>query len=371
MSLVRYAADHVAALFVTVASILAVQLVLRGAGMGDSVLAFVTVILVASALARLLVSYFARRSFWRSVGRHIVREGPEGREAAGPLSMPDLVEEPHFLEGRLAWEAFDALAQDFRSRIDAVRSEGADYRTFVEAWVHEVKTPIAAARLMADNNPGALSSAMLRELGRIDGYVEQALYYARSGSLDRDYVVRELPLSQVVRDALRTHARSLIDRGVSVSAQGLDLVVFSDAKWVAFILGQLVENAAKYRAPTEGPGARGAVLTLRATRHDVGRARGARGRGQWDGHSRSRPPPRLRQGVRGREGPLAVLVAVHGHRTLPGQEALRQDGPARVHRVRVQLVDAGEHLLPHEPHALRGPDLLVGAPRLPSGVRLA
>ena len=65
MSLVRYAADHVAALFVTVASILAVQLVLRGAGMGDSVLAFVTVILVASALARLLVSYFARRSFWR------------------------------------------------------------------------------------------------------------------------------------------------------------------------------------------------------------------------------------------------------------------------------------------------------------------
>lgn len=272
MSLVRYAADHVAALFVTVVSILAVQLVLRGAGMGDSVLAFVTVILVASALARLLVSYFARRSFWRSVGRHIVREGPEGREAAGPLSMPDLVEEPHFLEGRLAWEAFDALAQDFRSRIDAVRSEGADYRTFVEAWVHEVKTPIAAARLMADNNPGALSSAMLRELGRIDGYVEQALYYARSGSLDRDYVVRELPLSQVVRDALRTHARSLIDRGVSVSAQGLDLVVFSDAKWVAFILGQLVENAAKYRAPMEGPGARGAVLTLRATRHDVGRA---------------------------------------------------------------------------------------------------
>ena len=120
-----------------------------------------------------------------------------------------------------------------------------------DVYKRQVKTPIAAARLVCDNNPGQASSTVSRELGRIDGYVEQALYYARSGSLDRDYVIRRVEVSALVHGAVRAHARSLIDQQVSVRTDGLDMMVFADAKWVAFVLGQLIENAAKYRAPRE------------------------------------------------------------------------------------------------------------------------
>lgn len=266
MSFFRYLRDRAVAIYITALSLLIVVLVLRGVGTEDSIVALVSGILLVAAVLRLLVGYVPRSEFWNL----LVASALVPHEAS-PLAVADLVDEPRFLEGQLAWEVMDALAQDYRARVDVIRAEGADYRDFVEAWVHEVKTPIAAARLVCDNNPGQASSTVSRELGRIDGYVEQALYYARSGSLDRDYVIRRVEVSALVHGAVRAHARSLIDQQVSVRTDGLDMMVFADVKWVAFVLGQLIENAAKYRAPREW-GRDEALLCFAAVRYDEGLA---------------------------------------------------------------------------------------------------
>ena len=92
-----------------------------------------------------------------------------------------------------------------------------------------------------------MADAMDAELGRIEGYVEQALYYARSTTLDRDFQVREVVLADVVRAALRRNARTLIDARVTPELGELGLTVSADPKWVEFMLGQLMGNAAKYR----------------------------------------------------------------------------------------------------------------------------
>ena len=104
------------------------------------------------------------------------------------------------------------------------------------------------------------------ELGRIEGYVEQALYYARSTTLDRDFQVREVELSDVVRAALRRNARTLIDARVTPELGELGLTVSADPKWVEFMLGQLMGNAAKYRRE----GAEAGHLRLWAERRQTG-----------------------------------------------------------------------------------------------------
>jgi signal transduction histidine kinase len=95
--------------------------------------------------------------------------------------------------------------------------------------------------------------AVSAELDRIDTYVDQALYYARSSSVDRDYVIRETSLETLVNDAVKAHARTLIERGVRISKGDLDETVLCDAKWMRFCLSQVIENAAKYPA-AEGEG---------------------------------------------------------------------------------------------------------------------
>ena len=56
-----------------------------------------------------------------------------------------------------------------------------------------------------------------------------------------------MSLRQLTADALKKNAPLLIESGARVRSEGLDRTVYTDAKWVVFILGQLFQNAAKYR----------------------------------------------------------------------------------------------------------------------------
>ena len=181
-----------------------------------------------------------------------------------------LLDEPAFLEGRCAYRALEAVGKAAADDVAAYRGETQAYREYVELWIHEVKTPIAAAGLMAASLHGPEASKLKGELDRIEAHVEQALYYARSTSLEHDYAIRETPLAEVVRTACRKNARYLIEHGV-VPAIDLDegVCVFADAKWLAFVVGQVLVNAAKYGAASvrfssreEDPGTRSARTVL-------------------------------------------------------------------------------------------------------------
>ncbi len=160
-----------------------------------------------------------------------------------------LLEEPGFLEGRLAYEALDALGKSATDDVAKHRRQAQSYREYVELWIHEVKTPIAAAKLMAAGLHGPEASKLKGELDRIEGYVEQALYYARSTSLEQDYAIRETGLAETVREACRKNARFLIEHGTVPAIEvPNDVRVLADAKWLSFMVGQVIANSAKYGA---------------------------------------------------------------------------------------------------------------------------
>ena len=60
-------------------------------------------------------------------------------------------------------------------------------------------------------------------------------------------MIRQTGLDGIVTRAVGDHRALLIQRGVRVETAGLDCCVYTDEKWAAFILGQLLQNAARYR----------------------------------------------------------------------------------------------------------------------------
>ena len=177
------------------------------------------------------------------------------RDMAGRLDalnekylFSEVMAEPGFPEGEFLLSAARAMGASMAGAVGDARRDMEEYREYIETWIHEVKTPIAAARLCLENHPGPLADSVEDALFQIEGYVEQALFYARSGAVDRDYAVRALPLKQAVSAALRRYARPLIEAGFRVELGELDAVVCSDGKWVEFILGQLISNSLKYRS---------------------------------------------------------------------------------------------------------------------------
>lgn len=122
-----------------------------------------------------------------------------------------------------------------------------EYRESIESWVHEIKTPLTAARLLCRHLDGNMRRKMDYELAQIESHIERALFYARTENPDRDYVIRQTDLSEIVFQAIENHRTLLIQSGVRIETQNLDYPIYTDKKWAVFILGQLLQNSARYR----------------------------------------------------------------------------------------------------------------------------
>lgn len=200
--------------------------------------------LAACVVLALVLEYRRRASFWKDVETAI--EALDRTRYIG-----NLVDEPSFSEGRLALDAMLALTQLNKDELGELRTQNHDRAQYTELWVHEVKTPLAAAKLVLDRMHGPDVAKLKIELERIEGLVEQALFAARSDTLVNDYLIREVRLADAVGEACKSNMCYLASCGVTLNMQvDPQVTVMADRTWLAFILNQLITNAAKYDAST-------------------------------------------------------------------------------------------------------------------------
>ena len=113
--------------------------------------------------------------------------------------------------------------------------------------MHEIKAPITAARLICRELDGKTRRKLIAELAQIEAHVERALFYARAENPEQDCLLRQVDLGRNVGQAVENHRSLLIQSGVRVETEGLNCTVYTDEKWAVFILGQLLQNASRYR----------------------------------------------------------------------------------------------------------------------------
>lgn len=126
--------------------------------------------------------------------------------------------------------------------MSAVRREYEDYYTM---WAHQIKTPIAAMRLLLQSG-SSQNPELAAELFRIEEYVGMALGYVRSESMTSDLLLRRISLDAVIRQAVRKYASVFIAQKISLHYENVDVQVVTDEKWLLFVLEQLLSNALKY-----------------------------------------------------------------------------------------------------------------------------
>ena len=129
---------------------------------------------------------------------------------------------------------------DLLSAADRTISEMTDYYTL---WAHQIKTPIAALRLITEESG---DPRMAAELFRIEQYVDMVLTYVRAESVETDSVLRLQPVDPIIRAAVRKYARMFITKKLSLNYNGAALQAVTDEKWLQFVLEQLLSNAVKY-----------------------------------------------------------------------------------------------------------------------------
>ena len=166
--------------------------------------------------------------------------------------LPEVIEEPRFQEARIINDVLKQCNKSMHEKVKHYKDEQIEYREYIETWVHEIKTPIASAKLILENDNSNLIERINYEMKRVEGFIEQVLYYARSSDVSKDYIIKEFSLRSVVMKSVKSNSRDFINKNIKLDIRGIEGNIFSDEKWVEFIINQIIINAVKFSIPNEG-----------------------------------------------------------------------------------------------------------------------
>ena len=160
--------------------------------------------------------------------------------------LPEVIEEPNSIIGEEVNDILKELSRDMHEHVKYYRNMQEEYREYIEMWVHEIKTPIASSKLLIENNYNDLTRKIDIQIDRIENFVEQVLYYSRSDEVGKDYIIKKVELLPLVKNVIRKNQRDFISKRIRLQLGELNEVVYSDSKWIEFILNQILINSIKY-----------------------------------------------------------------------------------------------------------------------------
>lgn len=173
--------------------------------------------------------------------------------------LPEATDDVEMLYHRLLEN--QSIARNESESSAAIRQS--QMRDYYSMWVHQIKTPISAMKLLLEAEREELgqlicddeqSQCLLSdnmdsfedELFRIEEYVSMALQYQRVSSTENDFVLEKVSVDGVIRDTIKKYAKVMIRRHIGMNYSGTVQEVYTDGKWLAFMLEQILSNAIKY-----------------------------------------------------------------------------------------------------------------------------
>ncbi len=157
------------------------------------------------------------------------------------------------LEDRLYNKMMHLSNKSVIEKIRKIEDAQRDYREYIESWVHEIKTPITGIALICENRRRheAVTQENLREISlenqKIENCVDKVLYYARMENVYKDFLIQKTDLQKTAEEVLAKNRLLLIRHQVRAEVHCGDMV-YTDGKWISFILNQMIGNSVKYRS---------------------------------------------------------------------------------------------------------------------------
>lgn len=161
--------------------------------------------------------------------------------------ITEIIKTPDFIEGKILKEILEQIDKSMLENVNKYKYIQEEYKEYIELWIHEVKIPIAASKMIIENNKNIATKSIDEELQKIEDYIEQALFYARSNTVEKDYYIKKVNLKDIVNESIKKNKNILIHEKVLLNLHDLDLDINTDNKWIQFILNQIIQNSLKYK----------------------------------------------------------------------------------------------------------------------------
>lgn len=137
-----------------------------------------------------------------------------------------------------------------KEEIQDIRNEKIEYQSEIESyfllWVHQMKTPITASKLLLEAEDIQTISQMRHEILQIDNYTNLALSYLKLMNEKTDMVFMEVRMDDLITPLIKRYSIQFIHNDTKLHYEKIYDSVLTDAKWTSVMIEQILNNALKY-----------------------------------------------------------------------------------------------------------------------------
>ena len=220
--------------------IITIEIFLMAYNVGMFIKIYIPLIIMGLYMISIIIEYFKRKKFYNNLLNML-------EELDEKYLITEIIKTPNFLEGQIFKNSLEQIDKSMLENVNKYKYMTEDYKEYIELWIHEIKIPIATSKMVIENNKNAITKSIDEELDKVENYIEQALFYARSNTVEKDYYIRKVVLKEIVNESIKKNKSSLIQEKISIDIHDLDVEVNTDNKWIVFILNQIIQNSIKYR----------------------------------------------------------------------------------------------------------------------------
>lgn len=200
---------------------------------------YVVASIILSLLISMLIEYYSKKSYYNNLLEKL-------DELDQKYLLSEVISKANFQDGNLFKEILEETGKSMLENVNKYKYAQEDYKEYIELWIHEIKTPISASKLIIENNKNQVTKNIEEELDKIENYTEQALYYARSNTVEKDYIITKTNLKDIVNMSIIKNKTIILNNKIELDIHDLEKQVYTDSKWVVFILNQVIQNSIKY-----------------------------------------------------------------------------------------------------------------------------
>lgn len=239
MKISSFIKEKILIIFLTLLGIAMIEVLLLVYNINVVIRIIIGIIPIILSTIAFSIEYYNKRSFY-----NLLKENMEVLEEKYLIS--EIIDTPDFIEGKILKETIQKTGKSMLENVNKYKYLQEDYKEYIELWIHEIKLPIAASKMVIENNKNEVTKSIEEEIDRIENYIEQALFYARSNTVEKDYTITKSNLQEIVNSIILKNKTILISSNIVLDLHELEKEVYTDSKWISFILNQIIENSIKY-----------------------------------------------------------------------------------------------------------------------------
>ncbi len=240
MRFIDFIKEKVLTILLLTFALITIEIFLMAYVVDNFIKIYIPVVIIVLYFLSITVEYYKKKKFYKNLYKTL--DSLEEK-----YLIAEIIDNPNFLEGKILKDIILQTDKSMLENVNKYKYLQEDYKEYIELWIHEIKIPIAASKMVVANNKNEVTKSIDEELDKLENYVEQALFYARSNNVEKDYYIRKCSLKNIVNESIKKNKNNLIQEKISIDIYNLEQEVNTDSKWVVFILNQIIQNSIKYK----------------------------------------------------------------------------------------------------------------------------